>query len=361
PLNWTAGLYFFHQYNPVKQATHFGKDAGVLGVPGTDFSTINITRAKNTGIAVYGQVNYLLSKNLMFIGGIRYDYENKKLNVRGEYQPDGQDVFVTTPDTAGTAHFGAVSPKIGLQYKFDDDHNIYTSYSRGFRTGGLTQLSSDPSQPPLYPFKPEYSNNFEAGVKNNFLSDRIHLNVSVFFTHVNNAQVPTLVLPDAITVTRNTGELTSKGAELELTVKPVKGFQLDYSAGFTDAQYKSLEVSQNGQSVKLDGKKQIFTPAGTSMLALQYSYPLNTRHSLQLIARGEWYYLGRQYFDLANIIRQSPYQLFNARLGAGSDHFEVFCWFRNITSKRYIEYAYDFGAVHLGSPRTFGITVKTIF
>ena len=98
------------------------------------------------------------------------------------------------------------------------------------------------------------------------------MNIALFLTHVNNAQVPTLILPDAITVTRNAGKLTSKGIELELAATPVKGLQADYNFGYTDAEYKTLKLSQNGSAVDLDGKKQIFTPDITSMLALQYSF-----------------------------------------------------------------------------------------
>lgn len=360
-LSWTGGTYFFHQNNPVKQATHFGKDAGVYGVPDSNFSTINTTTGKNTGIALYGQVNYLITKKLSLIAGLRYDYENKKLNVQGEYQKDGQPAFITVADTSGVVHFGALTPKLGLQYQLAGNSNLFANYSRGFRTGGLTQLSSDPSQPPLYPFKPEYSNNIEVGIKNNFLDDKLRLNVTVFLTHVNNAQVPTLVLPDAITVTKNTGELNSKGAELELLYKPVKGLQVEYSVGYTDAKYKSLKVSSNGDNVNLNGKKQIFTPDVTSMLTVQYSYVISTKHQVRLIARGEWYYLGRRYFDLANTIQQPSYNLLNSRAGVSCKHLEVFFWARNITNRKYIEYAYDFGAVHLGNPGIYGVTIKTMF
>ena len=360
-FNWTAGTYFFHQYNPSKQATHFGKDAGLLGVPDTDFSTINTTKGKNTGFALFGQINYSVTKKISLFAGLRYDYETKNLKVKGEYQKDNEDPFVTTPDTASSVHFSAVSPKLGLQYQLADNNNLFVSYSRGFRTGGLTQLSSDPSQPPLYPYKPEYSNNIEAGTKNSFLNDRLRLNVTVFITHINNAQVPTLVLPDAITVTRNTGGLTSKGAELEWLFKPAKGLQVDYTIGYTNAKYKSLKVSQNGQSVNLDGKKQIFTPDVTSMLALQYSYLISPKQQVKLVARGEWFYLGQRYFDLANNIRQSPNSLLNSRVGASSQHLELFFWIRNFTSQKYIEYAYDFGAIHLGNPKTYGVTLKMLF
>ncbi|HEY1871459.1 MAG TPA: TonB-dependent receptor, partial [Chitinophagaceae bacterium] len=358
PFKWTAGVYFFHQYVPNKQATHFGKDAGLLGVPDTNFSTINISKGNNNGIAGYGQLSYSITKKLDLIGGLRYDYENKKLEVEGEYQKDGEPSFVTQPDTSAKLDFNAVSPKLGLNYAASINTNLFATYSRGYRTGGLTQLSSDPSQPPLYPYKPEYSNNIEAGIKNSFYHDRLQLNITAFYTHVNDAQVPTLILPDAITVTKNTGKLNSKGVEVELATTPVKGLQIGYNFGYTDAVYKSLKISQNGEAVDLNGKKQIFTPAITSMLAAQYTYTVSEKNQIRIVVRAEWSYLGDEYFDLANTIKQSPYSLVNTRAGISTKHFDLFFWGRNLGNKKYIAYAYDFGAVHLGDPKTYGITLR---
>ncbi|MEO6232380.1 MAG: TonB-dependent receptor [Ferruginibacter sp.] len=360
-FSWTAGEYFFHQYNPVKQATHFGADAGLLGVPDTDFSTTSISKGNNTGVALFGQANYAVTKKLALVAGLRYDYENKKLMVSGLYQKDGQDPFVTLDDTTASVHYSAVSPKLGLQYQFTPNSNVYANYSRGFRTGGLTQLSSDPSLPPLYPYKPEYSNNIEVGFKNTLLDDRLRINFTAFYTRVNNAQVPTLILPDAITITKNTGELSSKGVELELNYLPFKGFEVTYNAGYTNATYSSLKFAQNGQAINLDGKKQIYTPDITSMLALQYSYVLNEKNQVKLLARGEWFYIGKRYFDFANTISQSSYNMYNTRVGVSCKQVELFAWFRNMGNTKYIEYAYDFGAVHLGTPRTYGATAKFLF
>jgi iron complex outermembrane recepter protein len=361
PVSWTAGAYFFHQYEPNKQATHFGADAALVGSPETDFSSIDVTKAKNTGVAGYGQVNYSLTSKLQLIAGLRYDYEHRYLNVEGLYQPDGQASVVSTPDTSAALHFGAVSPKVGARYIIDDHHMLFATYNRGYRPGGLTQLSTDPTQPPLYPYQPEYSNNIEAGLKNNWFDHKLQLNVTAFLSHVNDAQVPTLILPAAITVTRNTGKLISKGAELEASANPLKGLQLDYSFGYTDAHYQSLSLSENGAAIDLAGKRQIFTPNATSMLAPQYTLLLDARHQIRFIVRGEWFWLGRQYFDLENTITQSPYSKINARVGVSSKHLELFVWARNLTAAKYIEYAYDFGAVHLADPRTYGVTVKTLW
>ncbi len=173
--------------------------------------------------------------------------------------------------------------------------------------------------------------------------------------------MPTLILPDAITVTKNAGKLTSKGMELELSATPVKGLNVEYSAGFTNARYNILTLSQNGSAVDLAGKRQVFTPDATSMLALQYGISIGAKKKCKIITRGEWMYVGKKYFDLANTIDQPSYSLLNARLGMAVAGFEVMFWGRNLADKRYIDYAYDFGAAHLGNPKNYGVTIRKNF
>jgi iron complex outermembrane receptor protein len=72
-------------------------------------------------------------------------------------------------------------------------------------------------------------------------------------------------------------------------------------------------------------------------------------------------YIGTEYFDLANNIKQSPYSLLNTRVGLSGRNFEVMFWGRNLTDEEYIAYAYDFGATHLGSPRNWGVTIRKSF
>lgn len=360
-LDYTAGMYLFLQDNPVKQATHFGEDADLLGSPDKNFALINTSKGKSQGGALYGQASYPLTSTIRVLAGLRFDYEKKKLSVLGEYQPDGSMAFVIRPDTAASVDYNALSPKLGLAWQVSPNNHVYLSYSRGFRTGGLTQAGTDPSQPPLYGYKPEYSNSVEAGIKNQFWQRHIRLNLAFFYTQVNDAQVPTLILPDAITVTRNAGKLSSKGAELELAAKAFEGFELEYNFGYTDASYKTLKLSQNGTEADLSGNKQVFTPDVTSQLALQYSFPLAKKIGLNMILRGEWAYIGSQYFDLANTIRQPGYSQLHARAGLAWTHFELMFWGRNLGDTHYISYAYDFGAVHLGNPRTYGVMARFQF
>ncbi|WP_290708604.1 TonB-dependent receptor [Flavihumibacter sp. CACIAM 22H1] len=357
-VNWTAGAYFFAQEAPVKQATHFGEDAEMIGAPMTNFSSITTSNARNRGLAFFGQVEYAISPKWTVLAGARYDYESRRLNVLGEFQPDGADPIVTRPDTSASAGFSAFSPKLGISYAPTAQGRIFANFTRGFRTGGLTSLGSDPSQPPLFSYKPEYSSNLELGFRQELFDRALRLGVTVFYTELTDAQVPTLVLPDAITVIRNTGKLLSRGIEFEVAAKPFKGLELDYNFGTTRAKYSILKVSSNGEELDLSGKRQLFTPSVTSMLAVQYRRIVFPKAHLGIMVRGEWLYLGEQYFNLSNSIRQSPYQLLNARAGIYSRRSEFFFWSRNITDKQYVSYAYDFGAVHIAPPATYGLTYR---
>src|SRR5690606_17329708 len=142
------------------------------------------------------------------------------------------------------------------------DNSIYGIYAKGFRSGGI-----DREEGTFFSFDPEYSNNFEIGSKNSFVNNRLRVNLSLFYTAVNNAQVPTLILPEGLVVTRNAGKLHSKGAEIELGVKPLKNLEINYHAGLTDAYYKKMIIPEDVSPGNQTNKRQVFTPNATSMLS----------------------------------------------------------------------------------------------
>ncbi|GAO41681.1 TonB-dependent receptor [Flavihumibacter petaseus] len=360
PLQWTAGVYLFIQDNPVKQATHFGNDAELVGADHPNFSLINTSIGKNRGLAGYGQATYTVSPKWSITGGLRYDLEKRELSVLGEYQDDSesQPQFAYRPDTAASRNFSSFSPKLSINYQPAAQQLLFLSYSKGFRTGGLTPLASDPSQPPLFGFDPEHSHNWELGWKWRNKRNNWQLNMAAFYSIVNDVQVPTLILPDAVTITRNTGKMTSKGLEAELIAKPLRDLEVSWAAGITDAAYDELKIAANGNETDLKGSRQIFTPDLTSLITVQYRSILIPSLKLEGIARAEWKYLGMQYFDLANTLEQTPYHVLNIRAGIMLKQITVSGWVKNLTDTRYIGYAYDFGAVNLAAPRRYGLTLQ---
>ncbi|TZF81445.1 TonB-dependent receptor [Pedobacter sp. BS3] len=358
-VKWTLGAYSFYQYSPVKQGTHFGDDAALVGAPYPGYTSINTNKSNSFGLAFFGDLTYSIIPKLDCSLGLRYDNEYKTQYVRGEARMEGEETMLTQADTSSGVSFNALLPKASVIYHINHNHHIYAAYNRGFRAGGISQLTSDPAQLPLHTYKPEHSNNFEIGSKHVFLNNRLKLNTAFFFTSVVDAQLPVLVLPDAVVITQNVGKLNSKGVEVELSSTPFKNVELLYNFGYTHARYKNSAIPMGSSISTRKGKRQLFTPIITSVLALKDTYGLSDK--MKLIIHGEWKYLGKQFFDMANTIAQKGYGLINVRTGITISKTEVFFWGSNILNKKYADYAYDFGAVHLGNPRTYGISVKLFF
>ncbi len=361
PLQWLVGSYLYLQKNPVKQAVHFGEDAMMAGADFTNFTILNTNVSNSKGAALYGQLDYAINSKLHLTGGLRYDGERKSLSIKGKFGMDGQPMITTRTDTSKTVNYHALSPKFAVGYTIDPQSTLFASYNRGFRTGGITQLSSDPSQPALNSFKPEYSNNLEIGSKNMLFNKRLRLNMSAFYTLVTDAQIPILVLPDALTYTQNAGELLSKGFEIEMGTSEWKGLSITNGFGYTDAKYTKVKANSNQNDLNLVNKKQIFTPNMTNLMALKYAIKLNKLKNIKLTTIGEWKYVGDQFFDFANAIKQESFHIYNTRLILSTKHWELSGWANNLLNKIYIDYAYEFGATHLGNPRSFGGALKIMF
>ncbi|WPR76238.1 TonB-dependent receptor [Algoriphagus sp. NG3] len=360
-LNWQVGFFGFNSEAPTRQGIYFGDDAAMIGSPISNFTTINTNVETGFGLAFFGQASYSLTERLKLTGGLRSDYERKKLTVSQEMDFGQGDPMVTQPDTTGRVDYNAISPKLALAYQLGNTNEIYGSYSRGFRPGGLTQIGSDPSNPPLFAYEPEFSNNFEIGSKNYFFNRRMRVNVAAFVTTITDVQVPGLILPDAIVVTQNAGDLTSTGIEWEINAIPTNNLSIDWSFGYTHATFDKLNLPGESGEVDYSGNRQIFTPEVTSMVAAQWTPQFFNSNSLDWMLRGEWLYFGEQFFNLENTISQDAYQIANVKFGVVSDTMELTVWGKNIFDTTYIDYAYNFGPSHLGNPATFGVTAMYKF
>ena len=354
-FTWTAGVYQFINSSPTKQATAFGKDAGFIGVPDKNFSIISYNHSRINGIAAYAHGTYQFNKKLSFQSGVRFDMEQRSLTVKSEYEKAPYPPFVILNDTSAKKNFSAFSPKLGFHYTISDLQFLYLTYSRGFRSGGLSNISSDPSQLPLSAFLPEFSSMFELGLKGMNKEKSVQYALAAFYNHVTNIQTPFLVLPDAFTITKNAGKLKSIGFEWEISAKPSKGLTLQYNGGFTNAKYQKFTTVINGSQMELNNNKQIFTPNTNQFLTATYQKKIGKN---EFWSNLQYLFNGKQFFDITNVIEQKAYGLLHAQAGIKFSKINVYLWARNITDKKYFSYAYDFGAVHLGNPRTYGIGIS---
>lgn len=297
--------------------------------------------ANNKGYAAFGEVSYKVLEKLKVTAGARYDLEEREATFNGF----GDATFVNgvftivNPDQSKSVKFNAFSPKAALQYSLTNKSNVYGTFTRGFRAGGVNaQVVPNGVR---QDFDPEYSNNFEIGYKTAFWNNRVNFNVAGFMIDWKDVQFFNLVAP--FTYAReNVGDAYSKGIEIEANVIPVKGLQLDFSYSVNDAEYKDFSLSRvnfvTGEEIitPIGGNKLSNAPKTTFFTAAEYS--IQTSEKVNLIFRAEYRNVGGYYTDIQNTLYQPTYHVVNTRFGLSYSNYGLFLWTRNLTNEKYLAY-----------------------
>ncbi|PVD53804.1 TonB-dependent receptor [Terrimonas sp.] len=351
---WTAGSFLFGEKIKNGSTTYFDQDYALFD-PNAPYASISNGKRKAYGVAFYGQTTYAVTPKFDITAGARYDVERRELTQNSAYEKNGI-VMPLTADSTAKKTFNAFTPKVILSYKLTDKSMVYASYAKGFRVGGFNFGSTTN---PTY--NPEKSDNYELGIKNSLLNNRLKINLTAFYFQQKDQQVSTS--QDGINyATLNVGDMDNYGLELEASALPAKNLQVDWTASTSHSEYKKLELfDANTLTVKdYKGNKAINNPALQSMLAVQYGIPFSkSAQNFKAFVRGEFRYIGKYELDFVNQYHQDAYGMLNTRAGVTSNHFDVALWVRNLTDVRYM--AYGYGSYMMGLPRMWGLTLTGKF
>ena len=345
-FEWTLGTYAWIAPDGTNtNATITNSDAG-------ETSALRDSRFDNKGLSFYGQASYALTDELSVTAGLRYNTENRKLSQRQRTRnPNGSFTNDTgLVDFEGS--FNAFTPKFNLKYQITPDVMVYAQYARGFRAGGLNTNASTQAD---VAYDPETSDNYEIGLKNTFFQDKLRLNLTGFYLQQKDQQIT--VVEETLPLTRNTGNMNNLGAELELNALALKGLQIQWSASVSNAEYDKIIVFSGGENRDFSGNKPLYNPEFASFTAVQYTKEFGKE--FEAFIRGEHRYSGAYYFDFDNALRQSPYNVYNGRLGAHYKNLEFAVWGRNLGDIKYRTYARN--VFLLNQPRMYGATLSYDF
>jgi len=370
-VQYTAGIYGFFQ------KSHDGdnvyelspSDAAAYGYPDSSF-IISRDNEKNYGVAGYGELTYHWTDKFTATAGLRYDYENKQVTFNGFGDAVWTNGVVTNfvPDTTAKGTYSAVSPKIAVSYALDDHSNVYATYTRGFRAGGINAQRFTTGTSAKQTFDPEHSDNYEIGYKTRLAQNKVSIAASAFFIHWENMQLENIVAPFTYAM-ENVGNSQSMGLELEVSAIPVKGLELDGSVGLDKTRYDNFALTRDDfttgaeTKIQVTGNRLSNTPGHTIYLAAQYEFPVTK--TVKAILHGDIRNVGKFYTDMQNTIEQPTYTLVNARVGLTYNKYGLFFWGQNLTSVRYLLYGAgdsSLGAnVIMSSPGTYGVTLTARF
>jgi iron complex outermembrane receptor protein len=368
-FQYTAGVYAFTQkgYEPTTNTAYelSNGEATAFGLPNGSY-LVSRNRSDNFGISGFGEMSYLFTNKLKATFGLDYEKREATFNGFGDAMLFNGVVTDFNPNITANGNYSAFSPKFSLSYAVSDLSNMYATYTRGFRAGGIN-ASSLPAGV-RQTFDPEYSNNYEVGYKAFLADKKVSIGVAAFLIQWKDLQFYNLVAP--FTYAReNVGNAQSAGVELEISAIPTKGLQLDGSFGINPTEYKGFDLKRVNfgtgveSTTPIGGNRLSNAPSHTVFIGAQYEYPISTK--LKAIVRGEIRNLGSQYTDIQNKIEQPSYTLINSRIGFSYDKYSLFFWGQNLNNERYLAFGNpdsSFGrSARTAMPRTVGLTLSAKF
>ena len=333
-LRWLAGV-FVYNYNLESGINNInGKDSVFLrpDLPPDDaaqypYTQIDETTLRQTGFSFFGNADYMIIDHLRVIGGIRYEIEESHANVGRSYTKDGNDFLYPNlgafpSDFEETLSFNSISPKIGLSYEVSDDMMLFGNIARGYRPGGINPFTSDAD---AAKFNPEYSLNFEVGVKSMLMQNRAKVNLTGFYINYEDQQLYTVIDPATFSVGReNLGNSTSYGAELETEWVLIDGLSAIINLGYLETEITEFKViSQLGAEIDNVGNKQGYSPFLNGNVGIAYATSLTD--DIALKAALDYQYQTEMFFDPENVIAQEAYGLLNAQITISTGTCQSYC------------------------------------
>jgi iron complex outermembrane recepter protein len=172
------------------------------------------------------------------------------------------------------------SPRLVVDYHFNDDSMVFASLAKGYKAGGYNALQIGPA------FDNEDVWNFETGIKQAF-ANRFSYNASLFYYTYDNRQSVRLIDPDPTNpndIPRfviDTGDLEAWGVDFDSRWQVTDAFGFDVQAEWIDSTYKDY-VTPEG--LDLDGQAT-GEPYLSASIGANYVFNLANHGDLRLSAR----------------------------------------------------------------------------
>lgn len=340
PFQWLTGVYLFDEDMQIYQDK-------ILQT-----TTIRNTDVDSFGYAFFGQGTYTFIDRLHLTAGLRYDFTDFK----GEQELTSGGTRTIYGNDFDNSE---LLPKASVSFDFSDNLMGYTSVTRGYLTGGYNFKWATNVNNLTY--DPEYTWNYEIGLKSSWFDNRVIANISAFYIEMKDKQVTEWDTASGyVKMIRNASNAYSRGLELTLQASPpVRGVDLFAGFGVIEAEINDWITTEydntTGGSYQYDysGNRLPNAPNYTYNLGGQY------RHISGFFCRVDWLGTGSVYSDSKNTAKESGYQIFNLRLGFERENYDIHLWCKNLFDEEYLQVRFASSGDHQGldgDPRMIGAT-----
>jgi iron complex outermembrane receptor protein len=331
--------------------------------------------------AIFGDFTYDFSDQLSLSVGGRYTWDKRTANIlRQNYLGGGSPFFggagvpfgAASTNFSGQRDFKKFTPRVSLSFKPTPDHNIYASFSQGFKGGGFDPRGVGANAPDLngngirgenaevaafLSFRPESVDSYEVGYKGNLFDGGLTFALAGFYADYKDVQIPGSVacivggLPSFCGVTSNAGKATFKGLELEFNGRLGESVASDGdrlnllgAVGYIDAKFDEYIANIANVPTDVAAFRDVQnTPSWTASATLAYMTPVGAgRLNLGTTVS---YRSSTTQFEIPNpYIDQSGYALVDASLvyTAPDDRWSIGLYGKNLLDKEYKTSGYSF-------------------
>jgi iron complex outermembrane receptor protein len=377
PFNFILGAYFNREKVYNETTFEIGKDIDVdgngvidvddcaAGLPLACLFRNSFDQVKKS-YALYTDMSFEVTDQLTLRGGLRFTYDkgvqsNFESNALGV---DGVLVANLIPPSRLDYSTENLSGKIGADYKINPDVMVYGNYSRGYRAPSFNaQAFFDPSE--LSVAKAEKIDAFELGLKSQFADRRVTLNMAAFHYTYSNQQFINVDPGTAAQTLLNIPRSRIQGGEAELTVRVGDMVTLRGGLGLLSTKIKRGTVS----GVDVSGNRLSNAPKLT--FTGGFDATVIDGGSGKVSLHGDLNYSSNQYFEVLNVprLRQKSYALLSGHIDweSADGRWTASVWGKNLANKFYFTSRVDllagfgFDYNHVGTPRTYGVTVGAKF
>ncbi|MCM5681093.1 TonB-dependent siderophore receptor [Schlegelella sp. S2-27] len=285
-------------------------------------------KQKSTQLGFYVQDQIALGHHWRVTAGGRWDRARTTDTINGE---------------STTQKDRAFSGRLALSYIMPSGWIPYVSYAESF----LPQLGISSSD---RPFDPTEGKQYEIGIKFQPQDTRYLFTAALF--DLTKSNVPTPDQDDQQGRNAQTGEIRSRGLELEIKGQLARGLQATASYTYIDAEVtKSNVVDEEGR--REEGKRPMQVPRHSASVWLNYRLASVQGLSLGAGVR----HVGKRYNDNLNTSSQPSHTLVDAAVGYDTGPWRLSLAVTNLFDKDYVQ-SRAFDSYWQGVERTVRASVK---
>jgi len=367
-VKWQLGGFYYKGYQ---------RSDNTISVDNVKTDLIGYT-THTESVAAFGQVDVPLGDQITLTGGLRYTHDKRRIDPLDCSKSLTSTTCAATP--VDRISDGEVTYRLAADWHPTDDLLFYASYSKGFKSGGWNTNRIAALRGPV---GSEKIDNYEVGLKSQFLDNRVTFNLAGFYYKYQGIQA-LIGSADgngvAITLYINAGDPRTYGLEGELSARITDRLEVRLGGSYLDTKIISNPAfSADGRL--LNGNRLAQAPEFSGNAIVRYTLPMGASGDLTFQADGRWQSYVYSGVDNDPAERVAGYGIANARISwkSAEGHFGLEGFVDNVFDKQVIQQmfhntlssfpatvtstapGFDSGFGVWGRPRTWGVRASYTF